>query len=560
MGLLYITLWFVGLRWAGVDLREIAEVLLTSAMGASSVALFARVGGGIYTKAADVGADLAGKVEAGIPEDDPRNAGVIADNVGDNVGDVAGMGADLYESYVGSIVAASALGVAAFSGSDELQLSATLFPFVLAGVGIVASIIGGFFIRTKQESGEALLGALRRGVYTSAALVAIISLFVVLRVFGLDYIGIYFALLIGLICGILIGYFAEYYTSYSYKPTQRVSASATSGPATVLIAGLSTGMLSTAIPVASVALAIVLSYGAGGIYGIGIAAVGMLSTLGITLASDAYGPVADNAGGIAQMSGQGSVVRARTDALDALGNTNAAAGKGFAIGSAALTALALITNFHDRITILLEEAGGALTTLITNRSVEASFRLSSPYVLLGLFVGGMLPFLFSSFTMRSVGRAAEKIVEEVRRQFREIKGLMEGKAKADYSRCVEISTRTAHREMIVPALLAIISPLVMGLGFGMEALMGLLIGALVSGFVLALLMANAGASWDNAKKNIEEGAHGGKGSPAHKASVVGDTVGDPFKDTSGPSLNILIKLMSVVSLVFVAFIIRYTLF
>ncbi|MFQ5794687.1 MAG: sodium-translocating pyrophosphatase [Candidatus Bipolaricaulia bacterium] len=576
MGLFYIIVWFVALDAANVPTRTITEVLLTSAMGASSVALFARVGGGIYTKAADVGADLAGKVEAGIPEDDPRNPAVIADNVGDNVGDVAGMGADLYESYVGSIVAAMALGVIAFQ-AQELEgffSAGVLFPTVLAAIGIIASIGGTFFVRAGEEATQkTLLRALRRGVYVAAGLVAIGAFLAVWQLFGFDYIGIFLALLFGLIAGIIIGYFTEYYTSHSYLPTQRVSESARTGPATVIINGLSTGMLSTAIPVTTIALAIIGSYlvasstgpdgGELGLYGIGVAAVGMLSTLGITLSSDAYGPVADNAGGIAEMSQQEDIVRQRTDALDALGNTNAATGKGFAIGSAALTSLALITNFNSSIRQTLENSAEPITTYLGDRVLKLAtlqFDLSEPRVLLGLFIGGMLPFLFSSFTMKSVGRAAEKIVEEVRRQFREIDGLMEGKANADYQQAVNISTRTAHHEMIAPALLAIISPIVIGLIFGIEAMMGLLVGALVSGFVLAVLMANAGGSWDNAKKSIEEGRLGGKGSEAHKASVVGDTVGDPFKDTAGPSLNILIKLMSMVSLVFVTFIIHHILF
>lgn len=573
LGLLYIVIWFLALYLAGVDMAEITEVLITSAMGASSVALFARVGGGIFTKAADVGADLAGKVEAGIPEDDPRNPGVIADNVGDNVGDVAGMGADLYESYVGAIVAAAALGAVAFK-QTTLLIAGVAFPMVLAAIGMIASIIGSWLVRAKEDATqEALLLALRKGVYSSAALVAVISFFAVWGIFGANHLGIYVALFLGLLSGIIIGYSAEYYTSHYYKPTQRVSESAQTGPATVIIRGLSTGMLSTAIPVVSVGLAIILSYVAAstaggphfGLYGIGLAAVGMLSTLGITLASDAYGPVADNAGGIAEMSHQPPEVRRRTDALDALGNTNAATGKGFAIGSAALTALALITSFRDEIKETLSNSSDSITALLSGRVIgnpgsELDFGLGEPRVLLGLFIGGMIPFLFSSFTMRSVGKAAEKIVEEVRRQFREIKGLMEGKAKADYSKAVEIATKTAHREMILPALLAIISPLLVGIIFGVEAVMGLLVGSLVSGFVLAILMANSGGSWDNAKKNIEEGRLGGKGSFAHKAAVVGDTVGDPFKDTSGPSLNILLKLMSIVSLVFAAFIIHNTLF
>ncbi len=568
LGLFYITLWFIILHSAGVELREIAQVLLTSAMGASSVALFARVGGGIFTKSADVGADLSGKVEAGIPEDDPRNPAVIADQVGDNVGDVAGMGADLYESYVGAIVAAVALGVSAFVGTPKVYQSIA-YPMLIAAVGIICSVFGSFLVQAREDASQGeLLKALRRGVYTSSALIAIFGFLVTVLLFGLSYWGLYVALLLGLLTGIVIGFSAEFYTSSQYKPTQLISATAQTGPATVMISGLATGMRSTAIPVIAVVLAIVLGYWAAttaggvafGLYGIGMAAVGMLSTLGITLASDAYGPVADNAGGIAEMSHQKPEVRKRTDALDALGNTNAAVGKGFAIGSAALTALALINNYHDQISAILRETGGSLSTLISKRPVQAQFDLTDPYVLLGLFIGGMLPFLFCALTMSSVGRAAGAIVEEVRRQFREISGLLEGKAKADYSKAVEIATKTAHREMILPALLAIISPIVVGILFGVAAVMGVLVGALVSGFVLALLMANAGGAWDNAKKFIEEGQYGGKGSPAHKASVVGDTVGDPFKDTSGPSLNILIKLMSMVALVFVGFIIRFTLF
>lgn len=568
LGLFYITLWFIILSSAGVGLQEIAQVLLTSAMGASSVALFARVGGGIFTKSADVGADLSGKVEAGIPEDDPRNPAVVADQVGDNVGDVAGMGADLYESYVGAIVAAIALGVSAFVGT-ELVMQSVAYPMLIAAVGIICSIFGSFLVQAREDASQGeLLKALRRGVYTSSALIAILAFIITVLLFGLHYWGLYVALLLGLGAGIVIGFSAEFYTSSQYKPTQLIAATAQTSSATVIISGLATGMRSTAIPVITVALAIVLGYWAAttaggvafGLYGIGMAAVGMLSTLGITLASDAYGPVADNAGGIAEMSHQKPEVRKRTDALDALGNTNAAVGKGFAIGSAALTALALISNYHDQVSAILKETGGSLTTLLFKRPVQAQFDLTDPYVLLGLFIGGMLPFLFCALTMSSVGRAAGAIVEEVRRQFREISGLMEGKAKADYSKAVEIATKTAHREMIMPALLAIISPLVVGVLFGVAAVMGVLVGALVTGFVLALLMANAGGAWDNAKKFIEEGQYGGKGSPAHKAAVVGDTVGDPFKDTSGPSLNILIKLMSMVALVFLGFIIRFTLF
>ena len=568
LGLFYITMWFVILHSVGVGLQEIAQVLLTSAMGASSVALFARVGGGIFTKSADVGADLSGKVEAGIPEDDPRNPAVVADQVGDNVGDVAGMGADLYESYVGAIVAAVALGVSAFANQPKVYESVA-YPMLIAAIGIICSVFGSFFVQAREEASQGeLLKALRRGVYTSSALIAIFAFIITVLLFGLSYWGLYVALLLGLLAGIVIGFSAEFYTSSQYKPTQLISATAQTSSATVIISGLATGMRSTAIPVITVVVAIVLGYWAAttaggvafGLYGIGMAAVGMLSTLGITLASDAYGPVADNAGGIAEMSHQKPEVRKRTDALDALGNTNAAVGKGFAIGSAALTALALISNYHDQVSTILKETGGSLTTLILKRPVQAQFDLTDPYVLLGLFIGGMLPFLFCALTMSSVGRAAGAIVEEVRRQFKEIKGLLEGKGKADYSRAVEIATKTAHREMIAPALLAILSPLVVGVLFGIAAVMGVLVGALVSGFVLALLMANAGGAWDNAKKYIEEGHYGGKGSPAHKAAVVGDTVGDPFKDTSGPSLNILIKLMSMVALVFLGFIIRFTLF
>jgi K(+)-stimulated pyrophosphate-energized sodium pump len=581
LGLLYITLWFIILYTIGVGLTEIAQVLLTSAMGASSVALFARVGGGIFTKSADVGADLSGKVEAGIPEDDPRNPAVVADQVGDNVGDVAGMGADLYESYVGAIIAAMALGISTFVGK-ELVMQSVAYPVLIAAVGIICSVVGSFLVQAREEASQGeLLRALRRGVYTSAVLIALTALLITVLLFGSwSYWGLYVALVLGLAAGIVIGFSAEYYTSSQYKPTQQIAATAQTSTATVMISGLATGMRSTAIPVIAVGIAIIAGYWAAstasgamagldsfkmGLYGIGMAAVGMLSTLGITLASDAYGPVADNAGGIAEMSHQKPEVRKRTDALDALGNTNAAVGKGFAIGSAALTAMALISNYHDQIALQLGELGGKATAILTGRSIELSkldqiFSLSSPYVLLGLFVGAMLPFLFCALTMSSVGRAAGAIVEEVRRQFREIAGLLEGRAKADYSRAVEIATKTAHREMILPAMLAIISPIAVGILFGVSAVMGVLVGALVSGFVLAILMANAGGAWDNAKKYIEEGHYGGKGSPAHKAAVVGDTVGDPFKDTSGPSLNILIKLMSMVALVFVGLVLRWTLF
>jgi K(+)-stimulated pyrophosphate-energized sodium pump len=581
LGLLYITLWFIILYTMGVGLQEIAQVLLTSAMGASSVALFARVGGGIFTKSADVGADLSGKVEAGIPEDDPRNPAVVADQVGDNVGDVAGMGADLYESYVGAIIAAMALGISTFVGK-ELVMQSVAYPLLIAAVGIICSVVGSFLVQAREEASQGeLLRALRRGVYTSAVLIALTALLITVLLFGSwSYWGLYVALVLGLAAGIVIGFSAEYYTSSQYKPTQQIAATAQTSTATVMISGLATGMRSTAIPVIAVGIAIIAGYWAAstasgamagldpfkmGLYGIGMAAVGMLSTLGITLASDAYGPVADNAGGIAEMSHQKPEVRKRTDALDALGNTNAAVGKGFAIGSAALTAMALISNYHDQIALQLGELGGKATAILTGRSIELSkldqiFSLSSPYVLLGLFVGAMLPFLFCALTMSSVGRAAGAIVEEVRRQFREIAGLLEGRAKADYSRAVEIATKTAHREMILPAMLAIISPIAVGILFGVSAVMGVLVGALVSGFVLAILMANAGGAWDNAKKYIEEGQYGGKGSPAHKAAVVGDTVGDPFKDTSGPSLNILIKLMSIVALVFVGLVLRWTLF
>ncbi|PIQ89347.1 MAG: sodium-translocating pyrophosphatase [Candidatus Omnitrophica bacterium CG11_big_fil_rev_8_21_14_0_20_42_13] len=558
LGLLDLSIWYFLLDWyytnhslpAGMDkIGAITSTMLCFGMGASSQALFARVGGGIFTKAADVGADLVGKVEVGIPEDDPRNPAVIADNVGDNVGDVAGMGADLYESYVGSIVATMALAVAA-----GLGISGITIPLVMAAVGVVASIIGTFFVRSgeKAEQGT-LLWALRRGVFSSALIIAVCSYFVIRFTLGLEHIGVYWSILSGLITGILIGLSTEFFTSDRYRPTRSICFSSQTGPATVIISGLGIGMLSTAVPVVVVVAAILISFyvsgGASnfnmGLYGVGISAVGMLSTLGITLATDAYGPVADNAGGNAEMSGLGPEIRKRTDALDSLGNTTAATGKGFAIGSAALTALALIAAYKDQIDIL---------------GKEMDLSLMNPRIICGLFMGGMLPFLFSALTMGAVGRAASKVVVEVRRQFREIKGLMEGKSKPDYATCVKIVTAAAQKEMILPALVAICAPLIVGIFIGIEAGVGLLVGSLVSGFVLAVMMANSGGAWDNAKKYIEGGEYGGKGSLPHKAAVVGDTVGDPFKDTAGPSLNILIKLMSMVSIVFASFVVANTFF
>ena len=543
------------------------------------------VGGGIYTKAADVGADLVGKVEAGIPEDDPRNPATIADNVGDNVGDVAGMGADLYESYCGSILATSALGAAAFvaSGDVEMQYKAIVAPMLIAAVGIVLSIIGIFAVRTKENATiRELLKALAIGTNLSSVLIAL-STFGILYLLELDnWFWISCSVIIGLLVGIVIGQSTEYYTSQSYKPTQRVSEAGLTGPATVIISGLGLGMLSTAIPVLAVVAGLICSFlfASGfdfnnvgmGLYGIGIAAVGMLSTLGITLATDAYGPIADNAGGNAEMSGLGKEVRKRTDALDSLGNTTAATGKGFAIGSAALTGLALLASYVEEIKIGLLRLGETVLTFSDGKAIEvskASFSdfmiyydvtLMNPKVLAGMFLGSMMAFMFCGLTMNAVGRAAGHMVEEVRRQFREIPGILTGKAEPDYARCVAISTKGAQHEMVTPSLLAIIAPILTGLIFGVTGVVGLLIGGLSTGFVLAIFMANSGGAWDNAKKHIEEGNHGGKGSEAHKATVVGDTVGDPFKDTSGPSLNILIKLMSMVAIVMAGLTVAWSLF
>lgn len=574
LALLDISVWFLVLDHfipAENHLIIITTTMLTFGMGASTQALFARVGGGIYTKAADVGADLVGKTEYNIPEDDPRNPATIADNVGDNVGDVAGMGADLYESYAGSILATAALGASAFAANQAMQLKAVFAPMLIAAVGVLLSLIGIFLVKTKEGAGmKQLLGALSRGTNTSSVLIAIAT-FVIFWALGIEnWVGISFSVVVGLLAGVIIGKSTEYYTSQTFKPTQKVAESSKTGPATVIISGLGLGMLSTAIPVVTVGVAIILAYLCAngfnvefnapnlsmGLYGIGIAAVGMLSTLGITLATDAYGPIADNAGGNAEMSGLDPEVRQRTDALDALGNTTAATGKGFAIGSAALTALALLASYVEEIKIALIRVGqdlpngveAAKATLVD--FMEAyNVNLMNPIVLVGVFIGAMMAFVFCGMTMNAVGRAAQKMVEEVRRQFSTIKGILEGKAEPDYERCVEISTKGAQHEMLVPSILAIIVPIATGLILGVPGVLGLLIGGLSCGFVLAVFMANAGGAWDNAKKYVEEGNFGGKGSDNHKATVVGDTVGDPFKDTSGPSLNILIKLMSMVSIV-----------
>ena len=581
LGLLDISAWYLVLNHfidatGSQKLMIITTTMLTFGMGASTQALFARVGGGIYTKAADVGADLVGKVEAGIPEDDPRNPATIADNVGDNVGDVAGMGADLYESYCGSILATAALGAAAFAG--DMQIQAVLAPMLIAAVGIVLSVIGIFLVRTKEGATmKNLLGALGTGVNTSSALIAVCTFGILYALQIENWVGISFSVIVGLVAGIIIGQSTEYYTSHSYKPTRKIAKSAETGPATVIISGIGMGMISTAIPVVTIAVAIVLAFlcatgfdihnmiSAGnlskGLYGIGIAAVGMLSTLGITLATDAYGPIADNAGGNAEMSGLDPKVRQRTDALDALGNTTAATGKGFAIGSAALTALALLASYIEEVKIGMQHVGQSSLELAdgTMKAVADAnildlmdyfqVTLMNPNVLVGAFIGAMMAFLFCGLTMNAVGRAAQSMVEEVRRQFREIKGILEGKATPNYARCVAISTKGAQREMLFPSVLAILAPIAVGFIFGVAGVMGLLISSLSAGFVLAVFMANSGGAWDNAKKFIEEGNLGGKGSDNHKATVVGDTVGDPFKDTSGPSLNILIKLMSMVSIV-----------
>ena len=582
LGLLDIALWFVALNYFyegdNMALVTITTTMLTFGMGASTQALFARVGGGIYPKAADVGADLVGKVEADIPEDDPRNPATIADNVGDNVGDVAGMGADLYESYCGSILSTAALGATAFALNPDMQMRAVIAPMIIASIGIFLSLIGIFLVRTKEGATmRDLLRSLGLGTNVSAVLIAVAS-FIILYLLQIDnWLGVSFSVLTGLAAGVIIGQATEYYTSQSYKPTQQIAESSQTGSATVIIKGIGTGMISTMVPVVTISVAIMLSYLCAngfdlsmtahsistGLYGIGIAAVGMLSTLGITLATDAYGPIADNAGGNAEMSELGEEVRHRTDALDALGNTTAATGKGFAIGSAALTALALLASYVEEIKIamvraeeqgqtFLDAAGEVFNPATANMLDYMEYfqvTLMNPKVLVGAFIGGMAAFLFCGLTMGAVGRAAQAMVEEVRRQFREIKGILEGKATPDYGRCVAISTRSAQKEMIFPSLLAILIPIVVGLLLGVAGVMGLLVGGLTAGFTLAVFMANAGGAWDNAKKMVEEGNFGGKGSACHKATIVGDTVGDPFKDTSGPSLNILIKLMSMVSIV-----------
>ena len=582
LGLLDISIWYLVLNHfidvtGAQKLTVITTTMLTFGMGASTQALFARVGGGIYTKAADVGADLVGKVEAGIPEDDPRNPATIADNVGDNVGDVAGMGADLYESYCGSILATAALGAAAFYGDTQMQLKGVFAPMLIAAIGIILSLIGIFLVRTKENAGmRQLLKSLGFGVNFSSLLI-ILATFAILRILEIpNWVGISCSVITGLVAGIIIGQSTEYYTSHSYKPTRKIAGSSETGPATVIISGIGTGLVSTAIPVVTISAAVIIAYLSAigfdvknmlsgpnlsmGLYGIGIAAVGMLSTLGITLATDAYGPIADNAGGNAQMSNLDAKVRERTDMLDALGNTTAATGKGFAIGSAALTALALLASYIEEIKIALERAGKH-TLEIAGRAVDVAsagipdfmefyqVNLMNPNLLAGVFIGAMMSFLFCGLTMNAVGRVAQKMVEEVRRQFREIKGILTGEATPDYAKCVEISTKGAQREMVPSSVMAIVAPIAVGFIFGVAGVLGLLIGSLSSGFVLAVFMANAGGAWDNAKKYIEEGNHGGKGSECHKATVVGDTVGDPFKDTSGPSLNILIKLMSMVSIV-----------
>ena len=579
LGLLDISIWYIVLKLFVSDpnpsqtLVTITTTMLTFGMGASTQALFARVGGGIYTKAADVGADIVGKVEADIPEDDPRNPATIADNVGDNVGDVAGMGADLYESYCGAILATMALGASAFFGDTVAQTRAILAPMCIAALGVVLSVIGIYAVRTKEGASlQDLLGSLSRGTNLSAGLIAVVS-FGVFYVLGFsNWWMLSLSVIFGLVSGVIIGKATEYYTSHSYKPTQKLAESAKTGSATVIISGMGLGMISTAVPVVTIAVAILLSYLCAtgfsfdpalisqGLYGISIAAVGMLSTLGITLATDAYGPIADNAGGNAQMSGLDPEVRQKTDILDALGNTTAATGKGFAIGSAALTALALLASYIEEIKIALHHVGYD-TLAIGDRIVDVAsatipdivefyqVNLMNPRVLVGVFIGAMMAFLFCGLTMNAVGRAAQKMVTEVRRQFKEIKGILAGEQRPDYARCVEISTLGAQHEMVFPSIIAIVVPVVTGLCLGAAGVMGLLVGGLGAGFTLAVFLANSGGAWDNAKKYVEEGHLGGKNSDCHKATIVGDTVGDPFKDTSGPSLNILIKLMSMVSIV-----------
>lgn len=582
LGLLDIALWFILLNafydGDNMALVTITTTMLTFGMGASTQALFARVGGGIYTKAADVGADLVGKVEADIPEDDPRNPATIADNVGDNVGDVAGMGADLYESYCGSILSTAALGATAFAFNADIQIKAVIAPMLIAAVGIFLSLAGIYMVKTKEGATmRDLLHSLSLGTNVSACLIAVAT-FIILYLLDIEnWIGVSFSVISGLAAGVIIGGATEYYTSQSYKPTKSIAKSSETGSATVIIKGIGTGMISTMVPVVTISVAIMASYLCAngfdmslssasvskGLYGIGIAAVGMLSTLGITLATDAYGPIADNAGGNAEMSGLPPEVRRRTDALDALGNTTAATGKGFAIGSAALTALALLASYIEEIKINMSRAVSEGVTFVDNMGKDFNpdnanlldmidffqVNLMNPKVLVGVFLGAMAAFMFSGITMGAVGRAAGDMVEEVRRQFREIKGILEGKATPDYGRCIKISTRSALREMVLPSLLAIAIPVVVGMVLGVAGVVGLLVGGMSTGFTLAVFMANSGGAWDNAKKAIEEGDFGGKGSPCHKAAIVGDTVGDPFKDTSGPSLNILIKLMSMVSIV-----------